>query len=214
MKKILHTLLLIILPMIGLTTLSSCDEDVDRSIILSGQWTGDFKMYYSDGYGNTFDAIYSDIQLIPDYDYATHGTGQEVDFFDNRPYGYDQYNRPIYCPLRYQTFYFTWRVQDGYIYLHYPYNSSLDVAIYDYRLNSNRFCGYFGDSRTFFDLRKLEDFYWNDYGYGSNYYGYGYWSNYYSTSMPNRSKATSPSEKNADSVLIQPDNFTFGRRTR
>lgn len=214
MRNIIRNLLISFIALISISSLTSCDEDVDRSIVLAGQWTGDFKMYYSDGYGNTFDAEYSDIQLIPAYNYATYGTGQEVDFFSNRPYGYDGYGRPIYCPLRYQTFYFKWEVKDGYIYLYYPYNSDLNVAIYDYSLSPARFRGYFGDSHTFFDLHKLEDFYWSDYNYNDNYYGYGYWNSYYRKALPTEEKTISSSDSISIYNQIQPNSFSFGRRRK
>ena len=187
------------------------DPDVDEAITLSGEWTGDLGMYYSDGFYD-YDALYSDIRFIPAYNYATYGTGEEVDYFDRR-----------FCPIRYQSFYFEWEIRHGRIYLHFPYNPQLDVAIYDYYLTTSYFTGKLdGDfDTTSFTLRKLYDYYdWNL--YGSNYYGYGYWDNYYDPYYYGKSRVNGSAGSVAtDSVTTQvskeaaavsPENFTFGRR--
>lgn len=166
MKQFYRTLALAWIALLPIVAFTSCDEDTEEAMVLSGEWTGDFNMYYTDRYGYEYDAAYTDLRMIPAYDYATYGTGQQVDF----------YSRP--CPVRYQSFYFTWEVRNGRIYLTYPYDHNLDVVIRDYRLNESRFTGYFGDTNSSFYLRKLSGFYWGDYGYGSNYYGYGYYDEY------------------------------------
>ena len=97
------------------------DEDVERSINLTGSWKGDLNMYYGieDHRGNyfEFDAEYSDIVFYPDYDFATHGYGKQVDWYLEGPYE-KQYYR------------FYWEILDGVLYLDYPHDPELDTAVY------------------------------------------------------------------------------------
>lgn len=188
MTKILRTALASLTAVLLLApALSSCDDDLDDSIRLSGEWTGNFGMFFDDGRGE-WDAAYTDIRFVPYDDYSTHGWGEEIDYFD----------RP--CPIRWQSFRFNWTVSNGVIYLTYPYNAQLNTAIDDYHLTSSRFRGRF-DNGTPFSLVKLVDYY--DWGlYGTDGYGCDYWDPYYYA--PTRA---------ADSLAAGPAAFTFGRRT-
>lgn len=191
MKKFYFYLMAVFAVFAASTTFTSCtDDDTEEAMVLSGEWQGNFGMYYSDGYYE-YDAAYSNLRFLPDYEYATHGEGEEIDFFDYRSG----------CPIRYQSFYFLWSVRYGRIYLEFPYNHNLDVVITDYRLSNSYFSGIVGN--TSFNLRKLVGYYdWNY--YGDNYYGYGYWDGYYAKT---RSTATADS-----TAVVSPENFTFGRR--
>ena len=208
MKKI-YTYILMAFVAFFAATFVSCerDPDVDGAMVLSGEWTGDLGMYYSDGFYE-YDAEYSDIRFIPDYNYATHGTGEEVDYFNR-----------YYCPIRYQSFYFEWEIRNGAIYLYFPYNRQLDVTIYDYYLTTSYFSGRMGDSSTTFRLRKLVDYYdWYLYD-RSSYYGYGYWDSYYyygksreNGTAQNVEADTVATAVSAEAAAVAPENFTFGRR--
>lgn len=194
MKKIISTMTLAAAMLLALTALTSCDRDREEAYMLSGEWTGDFGMFYDDGYsGRRFWASYTDIRFLPDYDYATHGTGEEIDFF----------SRP--CPIRYQSFFFYWEIRNGVVYLTFPYSHSLDVAIYDYTLNDSYFAGYFGDSHDWFRLSKLTGYYdW--YAYDPyNYYGYGYYD-YYGYAKQRGENGDTPAPQGGD-----PSGFRFGR---
>ena len=206
MKKFYTIFTLLSLLTFG-TILTSCDDDTLDAVCLEGDWTGNLGMYYSDG-RYTYNADYSNIRFIPHYDFATYGTGEEIDFFSN-----------VYCPIRYQSFYFTWEVRNSVLYLHFPYNEQLDVAISEYRLNSRYFAGIIGT--TAFQLTKLTDYNeWGLYDRGT-YYGYGYYNNYYDDyydypyypyySSKKRNGGNDGAEV-ADSALVSPDHFTFGRR--
>lgn len=172
MKKF-FTYLTITLMTVGMgTTMTSCDDDVEIAINLSGDWQGDFGMYFSDGYVE-WDAAYSYLRFTPAYEYATHGVGEEIDYFDRS------------CPVRSQSFLFEWRVNWGVLELRYPYAHELDVDIYDYVMDRNYFSGRVGN--THFTLSKLYDFYgWSAYSssydyytaHGGGYYGYGGYSDY------------------------------------
>ena len=167
MKKFYYMMLAFVASMM----MTACvDDDVERSINLSGSWKGNLNMYYGieDRHGNyfEFDACYSDIVFYPDHDYATHGYGKQVDWYDEGPYE-KQYYR------------FTWEIVNGVLYLDYPYDHDLDASIYDYYMDRDYFTGYFGNSNFKFRLHKIADFYdWSCY-----YDDYYYWERpwFYST---------------------------------
>ncbi len=146
--------------------LMSCmREDVEESMCLSGQWTGDFGMYYDYEWRGdiyTFNSYDSDVVFYPDYDYATHGYGYEVDYYYEGPY--DRMS------LR-----FDWEIRNGRIYLYYPGNSCYDAVISNYSLSNNYFSGYFSEGGDRFSLRKLTDYY--NWGYYSNYGNCYCWTN-------------------------------------
>ena len=129
--------------------------DRGRANVISGEWQGDFGMFYTatnpyTGRGVQFDASNTYILFQSDYYYGTSGTGKQIDFYN-------------YGPIRQRYHRFVWEVRNGVLYLSYPGEPALNVAIYDYALNNSYFTGYAGDSRFRFNLRKLN---------------YGLWSNY------------------------------------
>lgn len=136
---------------------------MERASYLTGEWTGDMGMYFSDG-RNDYRAAYTDIRFLSDGVLTTHGDGEQIDYFD----------RP--CPIRYQSFYFRWSIHDGLIALEYPYDSQLNTVISDYGMRNGHFYGYIEGER--FSLVKLED-YDDWYLYDDDYYGYGYYDSYY-----------------------------------
>ena len=150
---------------------SSCVdmEDTNQSMVLSGEWRGDFGMYYTyvDARGReyTFDSYDSYIRFIPDHSYANYGTGTQVDYYE-------------YGPYEYQYYYFTWSVRNGSIYIYYDYDHDLDTRISNYHMTNDYLSGTFAATNTSFRLYKMVDYYsWtpyvNTYGYGSRYdWGY------------------------------------------
>ena len=163
--------------MVAMLSLNSCgmvisweeDMDVKQSIKFAGQWTGDFGMYYTyrhHGRLYTFDSYDTDIVFYPEHDGATWGYGKQVDYYERGPYSHI-YNR------------FNWEIRNGIVYLQYHSDPSLDCAIYDYRMTSDRFQGRFGSSNDRFYLTKIADYYdWTVY---MDYYYYypnnnWYWS--------------------------------------
>ena len=157
---------------LSLFSFTSCmDDDTTVSVTLSGDWDGDFGMYYDyyDRHGRyveTFDCYDTDISFYPDYDYASHGYGYQVDFYRTGPY------TKIYHS-------FEWEIRNQNIYLYYAGEKELDTVIRDYRINSSYFTGYFNNSNTRFSLSKYRDYYewdpyWDDYGHS----GYGYYDRY------------------------------------
>lgn len=176
---------------------TSCDTDRYRSMELSGQWRGDFGMYYEYEYRGriyTFDSYDTDIVFYPDYEFATHGWGKQVDYYEFGPYEYMYYQ-------------FDWRIINGEIQLSYPYDPELNTRIHNYRLTNSYFSGYFVNSTEPFRLYKITDFY--DWGPYTNTYGYGMrygwsWGGYYANTR-------SVSQQDSDSTIsIMPDSTTTG----
>ncbi|MBO7067601.1 MAG: hypothetical protein J6W52_02825 [Bacteroidaceae bacterium] len=141
--------------------LTSCEyiQDGEKSMVLSGEWQGDFGMYYDyydRGQRYTFDSYDTRITFIPAYSHAHHGTGTQVDYY-------------AYGPYEYQYYRFHWSISGGVIYLTYEYDHELDTSIYNYHMTNDYLTGTFS-SGTSFRLRKIIDFYdWTPY---VNTYGY------------------------------------------
>ena len=174
-----HYFLIAIILMMSAFALTSCVdmEDTNQSMALSGEWRGDFGMYYTyvDGRGrhHTFDSYDTRLTFIPAYAHALHGRGTQVDYYEYGPYEYQYYK-------------FSWSVNNGNIYLTYDYDHELDTRISNYRMTNDYFSGTIASSGTSFRLYKIADYYnWtpyvNIYGYGSRYdwdYDYPYYVPY------------------------------------
>ena len=200
--KLLHYSLTA-LSLLSALAFTSCREweDNNQSMALSGEWRGNFGMYYDyvDARGNvyTFDSYDTYLTFIPAYNYATYGRGTQVDYY-------------TYGPYEYQYYQFNWEVRGGIIYLDYPYDPDLNTSIRDYRMNYDYFTGYCSGATQPFRLYKLTDFYdWSPY---SDRYGYYYrdnWGNYYPYYAPaTRSDADAP----ADSASANGSVLKRGRR--
>jgi hypothetical protein len=168
MKRFYGNLMSVLTVVMSLTLFASCDDDLYQARVLSGEWSGDFGMYYEmrnpkTGQWYSFDAYETNLVFYPYDEYSASGTGRQVDYYRDGPYTYQYYE-------------FEWDVRNGVIYLHYPYDPELNVSIRDYRMNNRSFSGWIGNVR--FELYKLRDFYWNDY-YGSGGYGYGWYDGWY-----------------------------------
>ena len=154
MKKFSHLLVPILAALCTLGLTSCEDQDSTQAMVLSGQWTGDFGMYYDYEYRGrvySFDADYTDIVFYPQYDFATYGWGKQVDYYYDGPYAYQYYR-------------FYWSVDRGIIYLRYPYAPELNTTISDYRMNNDRLTGWFEGTNSRFSLYKIVDYYdWTPY---------------------------------------------------
>ena len=203
MKKIYSSIICLLLVMAGAMTFTACDDDTMDSIDLSGEWEGDMGMFI-DYKGYRFNAHNTWISFHPDYEWATHGWGEEVDYFTSD------------APYYYQNLYFDWKIKDQVLYLSYPHNHNLDVAIYDY---------HFGHKRTTLDftinnqypchLNKLVDYqdnwYWWDHDRNirenqNEYYHYMTWADY-NLAKSRDGKVETPS----NSVEIKPNDIQMGR---
>lgn len=174
-----HYFLIAIILMMSAFALTSCVdmEDTSQSMALSGEWRGDFGMYYTyvDGRGKhyTFDSYDTRLTFIPAYAHALHGRGTQIDYYEYGPYEYQYYK-------------FSWSVNNGNIYLTYDYDHELDTRISNYRMTNDFFSGTFASSGTSFRLCKIADYYnWtpyvNIYGYDSRddwYDNYPYYAPY------------------------------------
>lgn len=157
--------------LVGLLCLVSCDEDKWTASRVSGDWYGDFGMYYEYQYnGRTYRYGSWDTKIrFSKTPFTDHGTGYQVDYYDQGPYRYISYT-------------FHWQVKNHDIILTYPHNPEWNTTIYDYQIANGYFRGYFGDSHTRFNLQSLTDYDWNKYGsndfycdFNSGYNGYRPW---------------------------------------
>lgn len=162
MKK---TFLLSLIALFSVVSFSSCSDDDERDAsVLSGEWQGDWNMWYEDSYGRVWYA--SDTYIRFDRSNTYRGTGTQVDYYDHGPY-------------RTLNYRFYWEVRNGVIYLTYPSAHELDVDIYDYHLTGRYFDGYFGYSHASFTMDKISNFHywvpevWVDDWYGYTLYIYG-----------------------------------------
>ena len=184
MKKLFFILSVALVAMVGFSSCNSDDENEAR--VLSGEWEGDWGMWYEDEDGYIYDADYTYIKLVPDHHDATHGIGYQEDY-----YSWDDTHQ-VMSYYRYLWYKFNWEIRDGIIYLTYLDDLNLDTFIRDYRLDNNYFSGYFGDSNKRFRLSKLTDYYywtptmWIE----SNWYGYDvYYDDYYSKKYEGTAKS-------------------------
>lgn len=185
------------------SVLTSCDTDPDHNVarILSGEWYGDFGMYYTyehHGRVYTFDSYDTDIKFFPDHDYATYGTGYQIDYYAHGPYEYQCYS-------------FKWEILDTRIYLDYIDAPELSTCISDYEVVNNHFTGWFDGTDSFFDLVKTENYYDSfDYYYGDGvyYYDRDNWYNRYSCASMNNNtlKSISIDDDTDDGHIVERGN--------
>lgn len=180
--------------LVGLLCLASCSEDKWTASRVSGDWYGDFGMYYEYQYnGRTyrFDTWDTKIRFIHTL-FTDHGTGYQVDYYNEGPYRFISYK-------------FHWEVKNQDIILTYPHNPEWNTTIYDYRIGNGYFRGYFGDSKTRFNLQTLKDYDWNTncpndfyYDYNNNYNGYRPWH-----APAVRDSVTTPSDEMPAPIMIR-----------
>lgn len=187
MKKNYMKLMGILFTLFALAGFTSCDcfnDETDQAMALSGEWRGDFGMYYVwEEYGQlyTFDSYDTEIVFYPAYDFAHYGWGRQIDHYNAGPYTY-------------QYFEFKWELRGGNIYLTYPYDHDYDTVISDYRMTNDFFTGYFVNGTTPFKLHKVTDYYdWTPYVNYNHSYGYnvGWNSGFYSNKRVNENAADS-----------------------
>lgn len=180
--------------------LCSCNDDIERSRVLFGEWQGYWGMFYEYNYRGRiyrFDSYSTDVVFYPDHEYATYGEGYQVDWYDRGPYSR-------------LSFRFAWEVRNGIIYLTYPGFHEYDAEIYDYYLDDFQFSGYFGNSGSGFRLRKIYDYDWTPYySYDYRYWTYDSWNwdgyyDYYAKSL-NGTEAVQKddSDTNAEDGIIR-----------
>lgn len=165
MKK---TFLLMAVALVAMLGISSCSDDENRASVLSGEWEGNWNMWYQDETGRTWRS--SNTYLRFDRSHSRSGTGTQVDYYR-------------YGPYEYLTYRFRWTVNNGVIYLTYPYDPDLNVDIYDYHLGDLYFDGYLGDTSSRFTMDRISHFdYWEPGYWVDDWYGYTIYDDYYSNS--------------------------------
>jgi len=187
---------------------ASCDSDTHRAVILSGEWRGDFGMFYEYQYYNPrfdrdvverFDSYDTYIVFYPDYNYASHGWGKQVDYYNAGPYTHQYYR-------------FEWAIERGVIKLFYPSDPELSTNIVDYRLSNDMFTGYFTNSIDPFHLNKLSSFYdWNVYYGDYIYYDRPEWyDSYYAKSRAAADSVPDAAIPVQGSIVRHGNRFTDG----
>lgn len=155
MKKIYTYTMMAIVALV----FTACEtEDMRMARTLDGTWTGRIDTYYEDRWGLTGNT-YRTTMFFNQID-IYGGTGYEVDYNTNDPYG-----SYYYCE-------FDWEVFNGEIRIRYA-DSYNDTFIYDYRLYSDYFEGYMDDGSCrdiHFQLAYDGSFNWG--GYRSSYRSY------------------------------------------
>lgn len=186
--------------------LTSCNDDLQRSRVLFGEWQGYWGMYYEYLYMDRsyiFTSYSTDLVFYPQHEYATYGDGYQVDWYSVGPYSRI-------------SMHFYWEVRNGRIYLDYPGYSEYNAEIYDYFLNDFEFYGYFGSNGERFDMVKLASYNWAPYRQ-YNYYCWRYddWSwNGYDGPYYTRSTEDKILSDNQNPVLSDGDIPNEGRIIR
>lgn len=173
--------------MMTMAAFTSCNDDATRGQVLSGDWSGDFGMFYTfeDRYGDIWDvdATETYLEFIPYSGHYSRGYGYQVDYYDDfRDHGY--WVRVPYTEVYHS---FEWSVENGVIYLDYckRQDEDLNTFLRDYNMSNSELTGFFGNTNSRFCLYKLNDYfnwtpYINDFGYWGHGTGWGYYySDYY-----------------------------------
>ena len=165
MKKVISTITMMMLAMLAFTFTSCEDEEIAQDLAGSeGRiWQGTISKYYYDRWGLSGDHYRTVIEFVGDPWHWTKGTGYEVDYDLNDPYGSYWYSE------------FDWRVDHKVITLRYADTDYKPVYISDYYLTNNRFEGYMDDgtnSEIKFSLYMIKDFNWDYYNNYSYYDGF------------------------------------------
>ncbi|NPD91192.1 hypothetical protein [Xylanibacter muris] len=157
MKKLYTYITLLIMAVLTVNTLSSCqDDDADQAYDLNGIWQGTIRGdYYSDRFNSRRTEWITEIQFRQDGAFAKGGVGTEYDYC--RYTGEESWST------------FDWEVRNGMIYMYF-HEDHYRIIIRDYEQYSNWrgqfFRGYFDDYRTgqsiaSFDLYKVDN--WTDF---------------------------------------------------
>lgn len=144
MKKIYSYTVMALMTALMMTTLTSCDKDVNLAYDLDGIWSGIIiGDYYYDRYGLAGDVYDTEICFYQDGDFSRGGTGYQID--RNRETG------------RYTRYNFDWKVRDQRIHIYY--DDGYEIIIRDYELydvgRTAHFRGYFDDA---YDGTQLASF--------------------------------------------------------
>jgi hypothetical protein len=132
-------------------------------IFINRIWQGNISQYYYDRWGVSGDHYRTVIEFVGNPLHWTKGTGYEVDYDANDPYGSFWYSG------------FNWRVDNGVITLVYADTDYEPVKIYSYRLNSNYLVGYMDDGtndQIQFKFSMMLDFDWSKYSTYNPYYAH------------------------------------------
>ncbi len=166
MKKYFSYIMLVVAMTMGITTLTSCEEEDDyiAQQLREGDWQGFIGAYYNDRWGISGSNYATVIRFESRSDYYTSGRGYELNYNTNSP----RYN--------YACSSFKWFIVDGEITLLYDDDVWRPIYIIDYSLNSSHFRGliFNGSSqRIKFEFQNTVYSDWDYYRNSEHYGSYG-----------------------------------------
>ncbi len=187
---------LISLCIASLFTSCQLDDDEEKSTIITGEWWGDFGMFYDYNCHtcNSIHTYYADetrLVFYPSHDYSTHGYGYQKDYYQHGPY-------------KYQYYYFYWEIEDGVLYMDYPHDNYLNAEIYNYHMSDYVFEGRIGEDGDPFCLHKVADI--SDWTPLYDYDYYYYEERYYWHSVANKACSADSLTSAAEGVVARRGN--------
>lgn len=148
MKKIFTQTAMLLMLLLPMTTLTSCDSDTELAYQLDGVWQGEIASeFFTYRWGKQVEYFATEIHFNQAGAFEAGGTGYELDR-NNRTY---------------TRSFFHWTVRNGRIYIDYDDDTNT-VVVRDFETywvgDWQRFRGYFDDERTgqqlaHFDLTKV-----------------------------------------------------------
>jgi len=175
MKKIYAYTKTLLLALLAMTTMNSCETD-DHYLaeqLMDRDWQGYLGAYYQDRWSLSGEEYRTVMRFVSHDTYATSGRGYELDYRVNS--WRDDY---AYCT-------FKWFIVDGEITLIYDDDQWTPIYIIDYRLTGTTFDGYIYDGsgrKIVFEFNNEYFSEWDYYrrgGYGGYSYGDFIDQNYY-----------------------------------
>jgi hypothetical protein len=182
MKKLFTYAFMMMVSMMAMTTLTSCEDDdqYEANLLTKGDWQGYLGEFYSDRWGLTGNTYETVIRFNGRGEGSTSGRGYEVDYDTRSPF-----RDYAYCEFR-------WSIVEGEIMIIYDDAAWNPVYIYDYHLSAKRFYGYMDDGtrRSIkFDFDNVNFDEWVHYENGD------YWDDTYNEG-PRRSRTANADNDN------------------
>ena len=153
------TLLMTVFAVMMMFSFTSCEEDEAIARTLEGTWEGQVTAYTHTYNGRAYSPSLITVTFYKDNNYWSMGDG----------YWMETYDRGGYFRSR-----ITWNVTGGDINITFIDDGYHKIKIRDYRLNDDRFVGYFpeGNSDVEFTLYHVASPNWGSYSSWGWYYGY------------------------------------------
>lgn len=160
------TLLMVLLAALMSFSFTSCEEDEAIARTLEGTWEGRINAYTRTYNGSSYSPSRVTVTFNKHDNYWSTGGGYWMETYDRDYWGRGSYFRS----------HITWNVTGGDINIRFIDDGDRFIKINDYRLNEDRFVGYFPDGRddVEFTLYHVSSPNWGAYstwGWDGYYYG-------------------------------------------